>query len=92
MNSTVTAFVKAAIENDPGFAYSALSVFYRGQTADEREFRKTRWSNHRGFSAGDANLLSIIAEDTPILDSPPRRTKVTKYASQIVEVIIRGDQ
>ncbi|HYI92249.1 MAG TPA: hypothetical protein VEX68_01770 [Bryobacteraceae bacterium] len=92
MKFTATAFVKAAIENDPGFAYWALSVIYRGQTPDEREVRKTRWSNCRGFSAGDARRLSVIAEDIPILDSPPWRTKVAKYASQIVDVIMRGQQ
>jgi hypothetical protein len=89
---TAQAFVKAAIYTNRDFARWALAVVYAGQTEDERESLTTYWQNGCGFSAADARFLSNIASNevvsTEVLPAQEWQLRLSKYAAQIVRVVM----
>jgi hypothetical protein len=102
--SNAKTFVCRGIETNDDFAEWALIDIYRRQTSDEVEHRTTIWSNGHGFSVCDSRTFSRLAEkaltgtlcasDCEILRHRDARgrTRLGKYAEQIVNCILRGGE
>ena len=97
-----TAFVKGMLTFHRAWAYRALVVIFKYQTADEQASGTTTLLNGVGFTGVDAELLTSFATqylvkkerfpDQPARLSPKQEKhlfkKMPKYAGQIIDVMV----
>lgn len=86
------AFIKTKLETDSRWLMRGLVAIYRCQTADEQQTRTTKKVNAVGFSAFDAEFMSVMAEralkNMSLSDRQIEAIRKTmkKYASQLVRI------
>lgn len=81
--------IEARIRDDNDFAWLCLTKLYDEQMSDEQDSKTSHYTNKRGFSAGDASVLTIIKEDAGrygIINEAMReilRERLPKYSKQL---------
>ena len=58
----IEVFIKYKLSTCKAWAQKALVVIYNNQTVDEKNEERTKYSNGKGFSGCDSEILSKLAK------------------------------
>lgn len=88
------SFVKSKLAVDDRWVIRGLMALYQKQTAEEQAARQTTEHNKFGFTAYDADFLTgmakLLNEQRTLSQKQMTvvRSKIVKYAGQLVEIAI----